>query len=958
MTTLLLIALITLLWGPDRALAVTRAVRCRIVAWLRPARLRAAPALAVLALWAVPAGAASGPLQYAVVDVGALFGEEAPRGEVAWFASGLRDGSVAPRGVEVRGGEAYVALSQDTRGLAFPPLDRGRIAIAWPVGEAATVAALVSRPGEGAAWAEATVADGARIPVDDARREFLRAKAFRHGELWRAGVPGGAYFRRVFEDVVATFDEADQVAWRRRFAPAGNPRARAGGDLEETFAIFSGGRAMQENLQLDVVLEEVGGATDPGTVDIATIPGVTVEEIDWGPLLEGVEPPATDALAALVPQDYLAAFFPDFDSLAAIIDQAEEVGRRARGVTLATIGNEDTRGRVERQLCLPLDAMARAMGPAVVREVAIIAGDPYLREGTDIAVLLRVANESVVQANLALRWGAAMSADPAVAEVQGAAGGMYWSGVANPRRSVHSMAAVLAGVADGDDVVVVANSTAILARVASVASGTEPSLAALDEYTFFRTGYPRADEEEDVFILLTDAAIRKWASPRWRIAQSRRMRAAAGLLDAALANSALVLDPPSEPRPLAVAWMILGNGDRLLERGGPRDTVYGSLDFLTPIAELEVAEASPAEAEAYGLFRDRYQDRWRQFFDPIAIRLGTGPVADTLDISVIPLIAGTDYRELVELTANGYLDPGAGDRHAGALLHAIFHLNPESALVQLLENNARPITGGNARVFGWVGNSLELYLDRDPALEEMMASDDPDRWVGDNYGRLPLAVRVGVRNPLSLAAFLTTARTLVESSAPGMTRWEARNHGGVEYVRVASIGGSEELAIHYLTRPDSITVSPSEAVIHRAIDRALADGEGDEASPWLGRSAALEADGTVLEALERLAGEARSRQARRAAWAPIPILNAWHRAWPGRDPVDVHRELLGVDFGGHYAWNATDRTMEHLVYGSPVTPTDAAPPALLPGIARVTAGVTFEHDGVRARARMEKATAE
>jgi hypothetical protein len=66
--------------------------------------------------------------------------------------------------------------------------------------------------------------------------------------------------------------------------------------------------------------------------------------------------------------------------------------------------------------------------------------------------------------------------------------------------------------------------------LAAAESGKKPNLASLDEYSFFRSRYLRsADVEEQAFLMVTDAAIRRWCGPAWRIGASRRTRAAAAL---------------------------------------------------------------------------------------------------------------------------------------------------------------------------------------------------------------------------------------------------------------------------------------------------------------------------------------------------------------------------------------------------------------------------------------------
>ncbi len=78
-----------------------------------------------------------------------------------------------------------------------------------------------------------------------------------------------------------------------------------------------------------------------------------------------------------------------------------------------------------------------------------------------------------------------------------------------------------------DNLVIVTNSLYQLQQLVRVTSGKANSLATLDEFVFFRARYPRHDEGETALVFLSDATIRRWCGPRWRIATSRRTRDAA-----------------------------------------------------------------------------------------------------------------------------------------------------------------------------------------------------------------------------------------------------------------------------------------------------------------------------------------------------------------------------------------------------------------------------------------------
>jgi hypothetical protein len=75
--------------------------------------------------------------------------------------------------------------------------------------------------------------------------------------------------------------------------------------------------------------------------------------------------------------------------------------------------------------------------------------------------------------------------------------------------------------------------------------------------------------------------------------------------------------------------------------------------------------------------------------------------------------------------------------------------------------------------------------------------------------------------------------------------------------------------------------------------------------------------------------------------------------------VKVHEEVWGVELvcpgGGKYVWNDAYRTMTSTVYGHPGEP-KAGPPAppMLSDFSAGSFGLTFENQGVQARAELTR----
>ena len=115
---------------------------------------------------------------------------------------------------------------------------------------------------------------------------------------------------------------------------------------------------------------------------------------------------------------------------------------------------------------------------------------------------------------------------PQAERLQGKIQGISYRGLRTPNRDVCSYVATVG------DSVVVTNSPVQLRRIIDVHRGNHPALATLDEYKYFRDRYPLGDDAETGLLIISDKTIRRWCGPRWRIATSRRTRAAAVMVEA------------------------------------------------------------------------------------------------------------------------------------------------------------------------------------------------------------------------------------------------------------------------------------------------------------------------------------------------------------------------------------------------------------------------------------------
>jgi hypothetical protein len=807
----------------------------------------------------------------------------------------------------------------------------------------------------------------------EAKGPFYDAKIAHYRNLEAHDIPGGAWFRHQARVAAAEVDKTPETV-QRRFTP----QISRQDELTRSYDLFTGGRAISENLQLDRVMPQRVANETP--VKVASIPGITIKEINWGPLIKG-EQPALDPLANKIPFDQHAVFFPSFQAALAVADETKKHDTPVLRVAEPRAEDAGVVERYERQLGLPMSTLARALGPTLVKSVALTGGDPSFPLGTDVAVLLETdqpaALANVLTTRVALAAAEVQDAKPA----SGVEDGVKYRGFESPDRKVSSYIAAL------DGAVVVTNSAYQIKRLAAVQSGKTKPLVELPEYKFFRIRYPRADAIESALVFISDPTIRRWCGPRWRIADSRRTRARAVISELQASQLQSLARHKAEPGPIHTDLPIFGGGEIRLTRGGVVSSVYGSLNFMTPIGEMPLDEVTQDEAQGYGFWRDGYQRNWSWGFDPIGLRIGLGKQMLAADLTIMPLILNSEYDNIAEISRGAKFAPTAGDPHK-SLVQFVIALNKQSRLFRQGEGfTTMAVSGqlGSKTSLGWVGPSLSVYADDDPFWDEL-AKVEPEKltdFILKNLSRLPLALRIDSTNPLGLTAFLASARTYIEQTAPGLTHWEMLKYKDQGYVRVSPVKGEsgvpsevENAAVYYTTVGGALTVSFNEHVLKRAMDRAAAakastataaDTKGQAAAKtskpreWLGSNVGLHVDARILEVASVQEREQYEDRMQVLSWSNLPVLNEWKRLFPDLDPVAVHRAVWGVTLvcpgGGKYVWNPKYGTMESTVYGHPGEP-KAGPPAppVLSSFNTADFGLTMKHDGLRARVELHRGT--
>lgn len=466
---------------------------------------------------------------------------------------------------------------------------------------------------------------------------------------------------------------------------------REGIDL---FNTFSGALAIQESLQLDAMLEGQNDTAiaapdvlvqpapqkepekdrpfaaparpvetkkpDPTIkVKVASLTGPTIQSHPWEKMLAGRKADV-GTLATCVPDDF---YFIEFGSAAKLMDALATTDLWTGHLFAQMLGSaqsQDVEKRLKQQLGIQgippglLDAVG-------LKGIAITGSDLYLADGTDVTLL--VQGEKLVQLRQTI--DGLTSKQPGVQRTDGKYLDFNYTLTAKPDRSVHVYAAD-----PRPDLHVRSTSLPAFQKVLAAIAGKNDKGEAVKrlgdsaEFAYIRTILPRTAQEEDGLVYLSDPFIRRLLGPQVKLTQQHRLRAYNHLK--MIERAALMFRSDTGRAPKSFAELaaagcapgIFGEGKWACPAGGKyilsddgmsaRSTIFGTCGQMTPLLEIPLETVSQVDADAYKMFLDNYNQYWRTFFDPIAVRIKVRPEQFRLETVVLPLIDNSIYTGLAQ----------------------------------------------------------------------------------------------------------------------------------------------------------------------------------------------------------------------------------------------------------------------------------------------------------------------
>ncbi len=781
-----------------------------------------------------------------------------------------------------------------------------------------------------------------------------------------------------------------------------NPGVRAPQVLDrQLFETTTGAAAITESLQMERMLSANFRDDSKRTVAIDSIQGIDIAEHPWEKMMAGKKP-VPEPLAKLVPADNYYVAFNNVRKLLEFNELLEQWGTSlARAYELHS-RDYGLKHRYQEQLCLESTPLAKTLGPLVLRGVALTGHDAYLREGSDVAILFHVNNQQVFLSavNRFIEQARKKHGDR-LKEGKDNYEGVEIESYVTPLREVSLHRASF------DDFVVYANSPVGLRRILDARRGKIKPLADSLDFQYMRTIFRADDKAEDGFVFLSDPFIRQLVGPAGKIKEKRRLEALTSLnmlSEGALYTAWTTGKPPADREAILAATGLKPEEvpqpeGKTLAWDGARQTAvsdaYNTIGFATPLVETAIEKVTEREAEAYRQFRLQYLGLWRQYFDPIGMRISVTDERVKLDTYILPLIENSSYNELRRVTGNGTITLEPGKISPKTLIQFVMHLSPavgdRGELIGLFNQQWGVARDSDLMsLIGWaldpVGKWFIVRLDDSPVYSKLAAmlesGDALNEANGEEIARLvfqiPVVVGMDVKNPLSFGAALTAARLSVMKALPGGLTWEPLEepYKGVKIVRIqATPAGVRELpfgprrpgrdpflpAVYYAMIEGGFFLTPNEALLHDLIDRS--QGKEDDkvktvevnSSLYLSPAAAEKSKGLIEKYLEA--------QVHQQALSNEPIWYALYRA--GLVPADadarqaraIAERYLGFvpvsPDGTAYSYDRKTDEVVNARHGSqrrPKTPKalaeDAPLQQLLDQLRSIRADLRFREDGI------------
>ncbi len=529
---------------------------------------------------------------------------------------------------------------------------------------------------------------------------------------------------------------------------------RDGTRFASVFSLFGGRPAIAETLQTRL-LSDNAVAPGPRTIDIATVEGVEVKSHPYAAML-GDRVVAAPDLMRLAPQDRLAVYVSRPSAIPGMLDGGAaffaELGEGFSGGG----ARYDATERTLRLLGMRRDWLDALLASGAVRDAVLIADDMFFVDGTDVVVVARL-NRSPALDGLLKMVGLADPKKDGLIPVPTVEGRhAYW---------------ILR-----EDWLAAGTSRQGVERVLRTQAHPDESLARSAEFRYMLSKVP-LQERTRALVYFSDPFIRRLVGPETKIGQLRRA-VAKGTMEHVMA-AALLARLNGWPAPITLAQLqerglLSKQADvstiALRPDGSASCSIYGSPAWPVGLGSVPVAKVSEEEADAYRDYLREYNRFWREFFDPIAIRLDDRPEGGLEATTfILPLLDNSLYNGLREALSKQTAQPLRVPQLVPAPVLTLSLNLPEVAWKGIVEGLTDLFAMGSPiapAALDDLGPALHLALfDADPVIA--LGSGDIFGAFGGNIAGMRNAEMLAI--PIALSVLTRPCALVIETRDPART---------------------------------------------------------------------------------------------------------------------------------------------------------------------------------------------
>jgi hypothetical protein len=335
-------------------------------------------------------------------------------------------------------------------------------------------------------------------------------------------------------------------------------------------------------------------------------------------------PGAIEPLAAHVPYECFYMRFGNFPNYLWFRDFMRHWQGDLGNMLVNQSVDHNNSERFQQQIAVGETKIARVMGPTVVRDVAFIGLDPYMRDGAAMGILFQANNTPLLKNNLSGQRLDAKNHHPDAVEETVRIANHDVSYIHTPDGRLHSYYAI------DKDFHLVASSRKLIERFYEAGAGTH-SLAGTSEFGEARSAMPLT-RDDTIFLFAPSAFFRNLAGPHYRVELDRRLRSIGEMRSITIARLAAKAEgrAGNSIDDLIAADLLpkgfghrsdgsklerlkvrspsgRGQGEGTLAEMAFRDSLRGDPGWMTPIPDMPIARITRAEARRLADFQEDMQ---------------------------------------------------------------------------------------------------------------------------------------------------------------------------------------------------------------------------------------------------------------------------------------------------------------------------------------------------------------